>query len=38
MSKNSAKSMYSQLMEWIPTLGRTMVPKTATITKQIQQS
>lgn len=27
MSKNSAKSMYTQLMEWIPTVGRTMVPK-----------
>jgi len=27
MSKNSAKSMYTQLMEWIPTLGRTLTPK-----------
>lgn len=27
MSKNSQKSMYSQLMEWLPTLGRTAVPK-----------
>lgn len=27
MSKNSARSMYTQLMEWIPTLGRTIVPK-----------
>jgi hypothetical protein len=27
MSKNSAKSNYTQLMEWLPTLGRTYTPK-----------
>jgi len=27
MSKNSAKSTYTQLMEWIPTLGRTSTTK-----------
>jgi hypothetical protein len=27
MSKNSSKSLYSQLMEWLPTLGRTTIPK-----------
>lgn len=27
MSKNSVKSMYTQLMEWMPTLGKTTVLK-----------
>jgi hypothetical protein len=27
MSKNSAKSHYEQLMEWLPTIKRPFVPK-----------
>lgn len=27
MSKNSTKTNYQQLMEWLPTLGRTTVSK-----------
>lgn len=27
MSKNSSKTHYTQLMEWLPTLGRTLTSK-----------
>jgi hypothetical protein len=34
MSKNSRKSNYTQLMEWLPTLGRTQLKKQEqTVTK-----
>lgn len=33
MSKNSAKSRYEQLMNWLPTLGQTKVVKEQSQTK-----
>jgi hypothetical protein len=33
MSKTSAKNKYEQLMEWLPTLGRSRQPKAQSSTK-----